>query len=234
MKIKDLYIKVSNFFIPAEDIRSSKKKWDSLAQKDAKYFVWTQKERISEEELRASGKSEYDSLVANDVILQQLLTHRDTALDMGCGVGRITEFMDFEKVYGVDISVHMVQEARVRLPDTTKFSFLEGDGVSLPIQSESVDFVFSHAVFHHMPTRKVVEQNFKEVFRILKPGGLFKVQLRGTETSKRNWFYGVSYTEKMANELSIKTGFSVVYNRPVIRNEYKKSLYLLLQKPKTR
>lgn len=232
--LKKLKTKIANLFIPEEDINTSKNKWQSLAEKDAKYFVWTEKEKVSEEDFRNSGKRDYSYVVKEDPILQERLgpLKKDVALEIGCGVGRITEFLadDFNIVYGVDISAHMIEEAKKRLP-WENFHFLEGGGMSLPIDSGSIDFIISHAVFQHMPSHKVVASNFKEAFRVLKVGGLFKVQLRATETSRRNWFYGVSYSQRTAEKLSLKTGFKVIYNNLIDRSDYKKILYLLLEKP---
>jgi len=233
--LRKLKIKISNLFIVEEDIKSSKNRWQSLAEKESKYVVWTQNgKNINEEDFRKSGKNDYFYVVGDDAILQEKLklTKKNTALEIGCGVGRISEFLadDFNNVYGVDISGHMIEQAKKRLPEE-KFHFLEGDGMSLPIKSESIDFIMSHAVFQHMPSRKVIESNFKEAFRVLKSGGLFKVQLRATETSKKNWFYGASYNQKEAEKMCLKVGFSTVYNKVVDRSDYKKILYVLLEKP---
>lgn len=232
--INRLKIKIYNLFLPNEDITSSKKKWDFLAQKNAKYFVWTEKEKFSEEEFRNSGLRDYANMIKADSILQAKLDsiNATKALEIGCGIGRITEFLtqDFEKVYGIDISGKMIERARQRLP-LKKIHFIENDGKTIPLKSGIIDFVFSHATFHHMPSYKVIEANFREVFRVLKPGGGFKVQLRGTEVSKKNWFYGVCFDKKRIEQLSNKFGFNAIYIKTFFRREGKRYFIVLLEKP---
>ena len=51
-------------------------------------------------------------------------------------------------------------------------SVRKADAAQMPFEEGSVDVCFSTLSFHHMPT-EVKKQAFKEVFRILKPGGTF-------------------------------------------------------------
>lgn len=232
-RIDSLKIKISNLLLPDEDISLNKKKWDFLAQKNAEYYVWTEKENPSEEEFRNSGLRDFTNIVKADSILQTKLNsiNATSALEVGCGVGRITEFLtqDFEEVYGIDISGKMIELAKQRLP-LKKLHFIENDGETMPLESEIIDFVFSHATFHHMPSYKVVEANFREVFRVLKRGGCFKVQLRGTEVSRGNWFYGVWFDKKRIEQLSKKIGFDIIYIKTLFRREEKKYFIVLLEK----
>ena len=43
----------------------------------------------------------------------------------------------------------------------------------------SFDFVYSYAVFQHIPSRDVVYQYMRETCRVLKPGGIFRGQFNG-------------------------------------------------------
>ena len=116
---------------------------------------------------------------------------------------------------------------RVKSPN---IEFLETDGQTIPYGNDTFDFILSNAVFHHMPSLKIVEANFREAFRVLRPGGLFKVQLRGSETSKKNWWYGISFSEKKAVNLSTAIGFKVIESVKFDRKVNKNYLWLLLQK----
>jgi len=227
--LKKILLKAQNFLISSETMEKSKKKWSELAKQNAKYVIWTDKENASEEEFRASGKEAYSQYVAHDAFLQKILgeTQTKSALDIGCGIGRITEFFipDFNQVYGIDIASGMIEQAKQRLPDP-RYHFFEGDGLHFPIPSQTIDFVFSFIVFQHMPLRETVESNLKETFRVLVNGGVAKIQLRGTEVDKRQWFYGVSFSQDQARRLAKECGFEILK----IEQETDRHLWLWLRK----
>ena len=51
---------------------------------------------------------------------------------------------------------------------------------------ESIDYIYSYAVFQHIPSRDVVLNYLAETRRVLKPGGILRCQLNGLpETSRR-------------------------------------------------
>lgn len=216
-------------FTPSETIWQSKIKWSGLAREDAKYYIWSEKKNSTDEEFRNSGREDYNRYIKQDIALQNRLKISDvkTVLEIGCGIGRMTEFFgdDFDAVYGIDIAREMLEKAKERLPDK-KFMFLESDGVRLPVDSETVDFVFSFIVFQHMPSVKVVRANFSEANRVLKHDGIFKVQLRGKKVDRREWFYGVSFNPEQARQLAVKAGFEILN----IWQETERYLWLTLRK----
>lgn len=227
--LKHLLLNIRNGFIKTESIFSSKSKWDELAKENAEYYIWSDKKDPSPKEFRNSGSRDYRKYIKEDDLLQEKLKILKTriALEIGCGIGRITEFLgeDFEKVYGVDISSEMIRRAKGRLPGA-KFVFIENDGLTVPLESESIDFVFSFIVFQHMPSFKTVESNFKEANRVLKRNGIFKVQLRGNLVDKKEWFYGVGFNRKGALKLAERTNFKVLN----FHKETERYSWLLLQK----
>lgn len=228
-KIKYIYIRVRNFFIPTESLRQSKLKWIRLAEEDASYYIWTDKKNASEEEFRNSGREVYQKYVKEDSKLQSLLKNHDSAVDIGCGIGRITEFFipDFQKVYGIDISPVMIEKAGQRLPGD-RYVFLEGDGATLPLKDDSVDLVFSFIVFQHMPSKEIIESNMIDIHRVLRTGGLAKIQFRGSVVSKSKWFYGPSFSMGEARMMCQGAGFHVVD----IYQETDRHLWVLLTKNK--
>ncbi len=195
-----------NYFLPTESPDESKRKWNALATKNAPYYVMTDfGEGITEEQFRASGMKDYSELIKADVLLQSHLSpfSEKNVLEIGCGLGRITEFIskDFQSVSAIDISEEMIAKAKKRLASTTNISFQATDGVRFPFPENSFDFVFSFIVFQHMPDVATVRKNISEISRVLKSDGIAKIQLRGLPTSKLNWFYGPSFTKKNAEKL---------------------------------
>ena len=193
----------------------SKKKWNALASKNAPYYVMTDYgENITEEQFRYSGKKNYEEFVINDEILNSYLSpfNQKDMLEIGCGIGRITEFFSeqFKSVSGVDISDEMIKKAKHRLKSKNNIYFYTTDGLHFPFPDASFDFVFSFIVFQHMPNKTTIKKNISELVRVLKKGGIAKIQLRGLPTSKKNWFYGPSFSVNDVNSLIKDQGLKLL------------------------
>jgi trans-aconitate methyltransferase len=99
---------------------------------------------------------------------------RGSALDFGCGVGRITQALakEFDAVVGLDISPGMLAEAR-RNAQVSGFANVTYASSSDPVylQPASHDLVHSYIVLQHIPVatgEAIVEQLISAV----KPGGI--------------------------------------------------------------
>lgn len=78
------------------------------------------------------------------------------------------------KIYAVDISPVMCQQARQKLPrkDSPRCEVLQADALSCPLEDNSVDFVvstFGLKTFHPQQLALLA----REVHRVLRPGGQF-------------------------------------------------------------
>jgi SAM-dependent methyltransferase len=135
------------------------------------------------------------------------------ALEIGCGVGRMTRMMAriFRSVTAVDVSTEMVERAKTNLKGLDNVSVVLGDGATLSALAEvSFDFAFSFIVFQHIPAFEVVASYCREVYRVLRPGGLFKFQLQGAHWSRDeppDTWYGLSFSEEESHLLCQDTGF---------------------------
>lgn len=201
--------------------------WDNLAKKNSRYYINSDFGRgITETQFRKSGSKDVKKYITDDPLIELF----DVAVEIGCGTGRMTEFLTdyFSKIYAVDVSKEMIEQARERLVDYDNIELIESDGYTLPVESNVADLVFSYLVFQHIKDKGVVESNFKEAFRVLKQGGLFKVRIRTDELQGLDdWWAGVWYSEKEARELAEKTGFKVVKTEPV--GKYGLWLWLIKQ-----
>ena len=104
------------------------------------------------------------------------------ALEIGCGPGRLMRPMSrhFVEIHGVDVSGEMIGLARERLQDVSHAYPHVTDGASLSqFEDESFDFVYSYAFFQHIPSREVVLQYLREMQRVLRVGGLARLQFNG-------------------------------------------------------
>lgn len=207
--------KIFNLLLPGENISDSKTKWNKLAETNARYYILTDLgEKISEEEFKKSGERDFQELIANDVLVAERLGNfkERVVLEIGCGIGRITEFLSqrFAKVYGIDISEEMIKKARERLKNYKNIEFTANNGKSYPLPDSSIDFIFSYIVFQHMSNKGVIESNFREIGRVLKKDGLAKIQVRGLPTSKNNWFYGPAFTQPEIKKILDIAGLNII------------------------
>ena len=113
-----------------------------------------------------------------------------TILDYGCGPANdllgFALFSECKKIIGVDISDRALKLARQRLKlhKITVNNINDENGVTLlkiteknsriNIPDDYVDYVQSTGVIHHTPNPVEI---LKEIFRILKPGGKFKIMM---------------------------------------------------------
>jgi len=107
-----------------------------------------------------------------------------TLLDLGCGTGRDVYIAsklvgESGRAIGVDMTTEQIEtaikyqeEQRERFGfKTSNVKFMQGyieDLKSLGIEDQSVDVVISNCVINLSPAK---EQVFKEIYRVLKPGG---------------------------------------------------------------
>lgn len=129
-------------------------------------------------EFFASGKREIDEIMAR-IKVMDLTPAAGTALDFGCGVGRLTQPLAgyFREVHGVDAADTMIERARQfdRSNGNCRYHVNTRSDLSL-FSDDTFDFIYSRIVLQHIPpdaARKYVA----EFVRTLKPGGLLVFQL---------------------------------------------------------
>lgn len=215
IRAKRLARELINMFSKTESMSESKKKWNTLADKNASYYIMTDYgEDITPEQFRATGQKDCRELIENDQILRAKLSpfKEKDLLEIGCGTGRISEFEAkiFKNVTGIDISEGMISQATKRLSHLTNVKFVATDGRRYPFANNSFDVVFSFIVFQHMPGKETVMSNISELSRVLRPSGIAKIQLRGIPTSKKHWFYGPSFTTKQVQSMIKNLPLSIV------------------------
>lgn len=173
--------------------RLSKDTWNKLADEDAEFYILTNKGkeggRWNSNEFLETGKEEwggFKEFLAHHG-LENTISKNKTALDMGCGVGRIAFAIaqDFSKVFGIDASDIMIEKAKKyqKQLNIKNLEFLVNNGIDLSLISDgSIDFVFSHLTLQHCPSSKQILAYIKEFSRILKPSGvcLFQVKVAPT------------------------------------------------------
>jgi ubiquinone/menaquinone biosynthesis C-methylase UbiE len=94
----------------------------------------------------------------------------ELAADIGAGTGFITEGLldNGLSVIAVDQSAAMLNKLKLKFPSSDQIDCRVGEAKKLPIEDNSVDYVFANMYLHHVenPLKAI-----KEMKRILKPGG---------------------------------------------------------------
>src|SRR5687767_7937056 len=154
--------------------------WNRRAREDAHYFVAFGRRNQTDDEFFATAHEQVIGLRREFPRLPPAAPRSRRALEIGCGPGRLLRPMSryFGEIHGVDVSDEMVRLAREKLayiphahvhhaPNSTLEAFADG----------SFDFVYSYAVFQHIPSREVVFGYLEEACRVLKPGGILRCQI---------------------------------------------------------
>ena len=104
-------------------------------------------------------------------LLDKYLVLGEKVLDLGCGNGRYFEYLKGKKVnyFGIDNSEKLIEIAKSKYPEG---NFQVAGALSLPFSNNFFDKIFSIAVLHHIPSKKLQLQFLKEAKRVLKPGGI--------------------------------------------------------------
>lgn len=111
---------------------------------------------------------EYIRILRETGILKEQRSKK--VLDAGCGSGAFSKFLyeqGFTSIVGVDISDKLIEIANKR--EKGKISFLCGDMLKLPFESNSFDIIFCGASLHHIPHH--LDKAVCEFFRVLRSGG---------------------------------------------------------------
>ena len=131
-------------------------------------------ERIADrylENLRYPHTEEYMTYL-DEAFLAEIGDARfEDCAELCCGAGEAFQLLGsrVKRGMGIDISVSMLEAARGKLPADNYF-FVQGDATMLPLRDGAFDRVFMLGGIHHVNDRAGL---FREVFRVLKPGGSF-------------------------------------------------------------
>lgn len=118
---------------------------------------------------RASRTDRYESFLASLVPLDAV-----DILDVGCGVGHLTEAIATgdRDVVGLDLSPEMIARARLHRDAAGRLSFVVGDFLEHDFGPREFDCVISVAALHHMRLDDAVAR----MAGLLRPGGRLIVQ----------------------------------------------------------
>jgi SAM-dependent methyltransferase len=151
---------------PRESVKTM---WDERAVADVNF------NSVISPSDRSGLKTEYVDLVDRRLIVPELeqLPAGAKVLDFGCGVGRLAQWPEFDRLryYGVDRSEKMVQSAREYSARKPNRHFSTYDGSTLPFESGLFDCIVAVWVIQHILEEERLGALVRELDRVLKPGG---------------------------------------------------------------
>lgn len=172
-----------------------------------------------------SGNAKKGCVYVADIVKD---TEFNSMLDVGCGTGYMFTKLDIDKnkkYIGIDFSEKMLEVAKKYNPDNIDFVIANAE--NLPFDDNSVDLI---TCVHSFQFYENLDKSFKEMYRVLKPGGkciISDAGLNGTigrfcckmiEIFFKNklWFYnGIHRVEGrgMTKRRLKKAGFTVNKSR---------------------
>jgi len=170
--------------------------------------------------------------------------NRRPVWDLGCGPGQTTRYLKNLglTISGLDLSEKLLEQARTLHPD---IHFQKGNILDLEFEDNSIaGIVAFYAIVHF--TEEQVEQAFREVFRVLQPGGTFLFTFHiGEDTIRLEEFLGrkididfMFFTTGFVSNCLKKVGFEeleVIERDPYPGVEYEsRRAYVLAKKPVVR
>jgi len=115
-----------------------------------------------------------ESMHINNMVKQYVHDNNiDQLLDLGCGDGNMRGFLKEEKPHLEYTGIDVFECERMPAEDFKTF-----DGVNIPLSDQSFDCIFSKQVLEHVEHLSLL---IKDVYRVLKPGGVFLGSCAGLE-----------------------------------------------------
>jgi ubiquinone/menaquinone biosynthesis C-methylase UbiE len=157
--------------------------WNELAELDPMWAILSNREkkhaRWDLEDFLASGRAEIEEAL-EAIRATGCSLGTQSALDFGCGLGRLTAALTqhFDKAVGLDVSPSMVESAQRIHQGVDGLEFVTNVRGDLAVlAADSFDFVYSSKVLQHLPEPEVAKTYIAEFIRVLKPGGIARFQI---------------------------------------------------------
>lgn len=172
----------------------SRKSWEWLARCDPLWAICTDPRkrggRWTTAEFFATGEREIEAVFRYLDRKGIAVTDRSTALDFGCGVGRLTRALAsrMDEVYGVDVSPTMIRLAtELNAGQSGRMHFVLNEERDLRrFADRTFSFIYSSIVLQHVPYPASLGY-VGEFMRLLKPGGALVFQTPTLDRSTLAW-----------------------------------------------
>jgi ubiquinone/menaquinone biosynthesis C-methylase UbiE len=149
---------------------------------------------------------DYKEVLLKDILINNW--ENKSALDFGCGIGRnvdnLLNMANWSNVDGCDISSENIIRADKFLQSCgytkDKYNLYTTTGTSLdPIKDNNYDFIMSTIVLQHIAVYDIRYSILKDIFRVLKPNGLFSFQMAQYNNVKCAKYYDNAWDAQGTN-----------------------------------
>lgn len=204
---------------PNDLLKAMRRDWDRRAKENARHYIANGRDYWSDDDFIKSGEQTVAELILNDManICQGKAATEMQVLEIGCGTGRVTRALAklFGSVHAVDVSGEMVKLARLALAAAPNAFIYQNNGRDLSVLGDlRFDFAFSTCVFHHIPSKEIVQNYVYETGLRLRPGSLFKFEVQGylgMHPAPDDTWLGTPFSEQEMRTMAECTGFEPRY-----------------------
>jgi ubiquinone/menaquinone biosynthesis C-methylase UbiE len=146
----------------------------AAASTDDEFFTWFNSAKDKDASFIRGG---WDFMVHIALPSSRFLSapEEKVAVEIGHGGGRMLAAASrcFKSVIGVDIHEHNGKvEEELKKRGIYNFRLIKTEGRKIPVEENSIDFVYSFIVLQHVEKMDVFIKYLKETFRILRPNGI--------------------------------------------------------------
>ena len=180
MDIRIIYFIITNTYFPNTSIikqnitmKASTKKRKEMYDHITGHNYENARYGTPHNELYRQMRNELLASVINEQIRSASQTR---LLELGCGTGltlaHLAKRPEQHELYGLDFSHTMLTQANQKLNESEiMFQLVQGDSFELPFHDDTFDVVYNTRFIHQFNHKDKISI-YKEMMRILKPGGL--------------------------------------------------------------
>ncbi len=173
-------------------LKRIRQRWHPGDQRDA--------ERAAHSVSDSSEDIERSARTTARAVCTLLETPNLTALNLGCGYGRVDKYIapHVKTLYLVDVSENMLRLAKARLSEFKNVVFVQGDGQALStIEDAQIDLVYTMFVLQHLP-KEIAFRCLLEMNRVLKPDAKVLLQFPNAKSRfyREDFLYNAVFGEE--------------------------------------